>query len=817
MPYNLAGYDVIFELSRFSLQQVIYSAPFETSPSGAVLQTFTPPFQVAQTVPLSAGSVAINFIVDEVSLIGQIGTPNVTIELDFSKSSVQGLGNVISMLSGSFTVQGSLTATTPNDPKFDPGKTNTSFLGANFQNPVVVVTFDSASMQQMRSTLGSTTTNELITLLQAGVTQMFAAKGIVASTFGFKIVSGTDSTSPNQLTAVPDISWIDSETLGIFGYFQQNGAGGNPTSKLFGDRDRFDPLSAAVLMSADGFHRVVARQTVLNMAIDQVSGNVMPGYIAKEQANDGGSGTPTPKELAAAQNDFTNYLATTTGQDAVDASLPGPWGSGNLDSPLKMPVPFADTTEETFWLDINLGDEVLVASIKTRATASTIGIPAAHIEVDQSPTISLIIDDYGNIVPTFHSDTNPHVSTTPDTGLEIAVAFLTTYLTGPLWGILGTVVAISIAEAIANSFISNMVATQTETLGSLSTATVKGVIWNSINVSSDALLLGGDAAWLGATQGAYFVPGASLNAVQQPRTQSNTPSPVAGIYQYPGTDFGCPAQDFAFTERWFDTTWQLSVQVQDMALPITVGPWYVTLGHASGSDPLPTWTGTGASLAEPFVTLSGPTALQMPPPTGQVVMQSEIQVTATGDDQQGWTLTGRGQDGRYFLLVETEVTDASQTTYPIQQTIFFFGEEIDYAEYGLLYEAAMEACAKRAAKRLETLVPMAPLVFSWPWTWGETIGESQAGIIGQVIVGQLGGALAALASQITVYGQEYANTVVQAYVAMRTTTKVTPPRAVRLASQPVERAAVAANPKRRVRRGLLTLVSRWITSCQGVF
>ncbi len=165
----------------------------------------------SRTETVDGTTVSLNFIIEMVTLKGQPGGPGVSLEFDFDKSSIIGMGGVLSMLAGSVTVQGVMSATPPDS-------NGNSFLAVNFSNPSVTVAFDQPSQQQIANKLGSSGLGLLTSGLQQALATDFKSRGASASNFGLRILASGDSTSPNTLTAVPDISWIDDNTLGVFGY-----------------------------------------------------------------------------------------------------------------------------------------------------------------------------------------------------------------------------------------------------------------------------------------------------------------------------------------------------------------------------------------------------------------------------------------------------------------------------------------------------------------------------------------------------------------------------------------------------------------------
>ena len=753
--FNTAGYDVVFEISRFVLQQAVYTAPVDVGPNNVVLQTFTPPFELSRTETVDGTTVSLNFIIEMVTLKGQPGGPGMSLELDFDKSSIIGMGGVLSMLAGSVTVQGVMSATPPDS-------NGNSFLAVNFSNPTVTVAFDQPSQQQIANKLGSSGLGLLTSGLQQALATDFKSRGASASNFGLRILASGDSTSPNTLTAVPDISWIDDNTLGVFGYYRQGASGGNAASKTDSDLDKKDFLSVAALIGADGFHRTIAGPTVAGMARDRVYGSTWEMFVKQEKDKDHNKGDPTPKEKALASKETDAFISSPQGLAAIAQNTPQPWGNGHFSDNVPMPDPFSDTTASTYFVDLSLGESAIIVSTK-----STASVFCGTAEVDQHLTMQLSIDQWGRVIPKTSPDPNPTVDLSSDPVCSVAMTTLSTFFQGPLMGVLTAYIAIKVAEAVAEGFISDQVKQQSSQAGGVNPPGVPGVTWTEILISPQSMIIRGEAAWQGSAQGAYFLPGATIVAQQLPTVPSASPKPTSGVYHFPGTKYTCPPQDFVYTEKWFDTGWALSITVKDLALPVTIGPWFVTLGSASASDPRPLFTGSPVQLRAGQFVLSGNTTYQAPPPNGHGAVQSQIVLQIAGDDQTGWTLKARGQDGRYFLLVETVVTDASNTAYPVQQAIFFFGEEVDF---GQDYYDAMKACQFKGMLQLEHIAPLMNAGPVNPVQWGVSLADLTASIVNEAVRSGAGGVQAAISQLIGIHGQEFTDKVFQAFITGATRT-----------------------------------------------
>lgn len=174
-------------------------------------------------------------------------TDQVTITLAFEKTfvSIPSVAHFM-LLERSIAITGTIVA---SDPQKDPAQQNRSFISVDFSKGNTQLTLTPASHQQIVTGLGDKCAKQFEDTLLAQISSSVLGQGQTASGFFFTVEPGADSTSPQTLTAKPDILWITEDTLGIFGYLRANPTGGDPTSKPFGDRDPTDLLSAAILLS----------------------------------------------------------------------------------------------------------------------------------------------------------------------------------------------------------------------------------------------------------------------------------------------------------------------------------------------------------------------------------------------------------------------------------------------------------------------------------------------------------------------------------------------------------------------------------------
>jgi hypothetical protein len=432
---HLAGYDVVFEISRLILQQAVYTATFDDQdpldPTGktTIVKSFTPPFSMHRTGAFLDDRLTLDLIVRSVSVAAQPGGPGVKLTLGFEKSSIQGSFGVASLLAGAIDVMCQMSATQPMDARFDQERTGTSFIAVDFSNNSVNVTFEDPSRATLASKIGDSKVDVLRVVMQLTLSNEFKNRGATPSGFGFHIASAGDSDGAQELTAPPDLSWIDAETLGVFGYYRAGARGGDVSLKMVSDRNPRELLGIVILISKDGFRSSIGRSVVGDLARDRVTGAKRPQLVDAERAKSGNVGPATKAEEDAAESKLRVYLDTQEGTQAIADNTPQPWAGGHLTDSVTLPDPFSDTSALTYWLDLGLGDGCI--DVFTKSNASVF---CGEARIEQHMKLALAVDKWSRIVPTMYKDQNPNVTLSADLVCKAAMIALSAFFLGPLAG-----------------------------------------------------------------------------------------------------------------------------------------------------------------------------------------------------------------------------------------------------------------------------------------------------------------------------------------------------------------------------------------------
>jgi hypothetical protein len=486
------------------------------------------------------------------------------------------------------------------------------------------------------------------------------------------------------------------------------------------------------------------------MARQQVTDAVLPGLIDAERIKDNNPGPANKEETARAGQNLVAFFLSPEGIGQIAGATPGPCGNGHLSQHVEMPDPFPATTADVNFLDVTLGDGHLNILVKAHAD-----VFCGSASMEQPLTVPLIVDKWGQLTAGPPAKGNPVVDVSTNLICKIAIAFLSAVLLG-LPGLLLAVIVIVVVDSLAKGLVASKLGQRSFPGLNVSQDQSDKVILKSVVVAPDGMLLNATVPWIGSAAGERFVPQADLVAKQVKADPSSTIPPFVGTYNFAGTKYGCPPQSFSYTVRYWDIAWEFHIVAKDVALPITVSGWQVTLGYAHGFDPRPSFNnGATVSIAAPSTLLSGYVASQVPPIEGFVEPRQLVAIQAA-PEVSGWTLQGRGEDKNFFLLVEAVVTDASGQVFPVQQSLFFPGETIEFGED---YKKAMKECELRYRLWLETQhfgLIANTTKFTPIWDPHELI----AGVIRQGILENKPGTMAQLSQLMTQQGEQFGQLVI---------------------------------------------------------
>lgn len=642
MP-NLAGYDLLIEVARMALERELLNTPISTDGSGAPNDTLVPPFMLNRNIPLPGASGLLSLKITDLKLVAQPRSALLTLHLAFEEGALTAPGYDVGMLAG----QGDLTAplyfTPPAPPA--PGAKPVSTLVLDFNQATSNLALDPASSARLDQAVGPMMGGAIRSALNTALTTLFKSQGVVSLKFSVAVDPSQDSTSMLILTAAPQVSWIDGETLGIFGYHRKAANTGNPAWKITSDLPpapypSFPWYPIAMLLSPSSFQQLVACPAVRAAARDHVSGRHRNDYIDQERNNDHNPGPATPAEIAAADDRLNKYLSSPEGLSETDGCYPAPCGNGQLDQRIKMPNPFPDTTGYINWISMDLGDGRV--DLKAKAHAHVFcGSVAVEVPMSFTPSIG----PKNTIQPGPIAKGNPNSEVDADFLCEAAIAAMSSFLVGPFIGSVIALLGVAVAESLAEGLVNSEILKQnlpTPNAAGAAPSLPSGVKLKSLQVAPTGLTIQG--VWEGMLNDPHkFDP--SIHLYWKPSyAASHTVIPQSGTFQ---AACGGEPRTFSYHANPWDTTIVYTLDIGDVPRPLHFEPWYL-------------WNDGVAHQLIPGA-LSFPGVVMAPEPPDKETAQSRdpIVIGVQGSDDQGYTLTFRAEDLNVPFEVDTRVVDGS--------------------------------------------------------------------------------------------------------------------------------------------------------------
>lgn len=654
---NLAGYDLIIQIAREAIRREVLNTPLAFGPGGEVLDTLVPPFAFEESLPHTGIGGRFHLIVRKLDALAAPRTANLVIELEFSDGSIMLPHSTVRMMAGSYRLVVPLLFTQPTFLN------RHSELAVNFPAAKGTMQLNPDSQSSLEAQLGSTGASLAVAGMRAAILGYFHSQGVRTVGLRFRIIPYFDSDTMMTLTAVPQILWIDRETLAIFGRHRRAAPAGNPFSKTQSDLppppfSNFPGWSPVVAMlSPESFHRMIACPAVAAAARDHVAGAERKRLIAEEGARINNQGEPTEEQLAAAEQRLSLYLNSTEGMARIQSKTPQPCGQGAIDQRIPMPDPFAATTAYITHLSMTLGNGRI--DITARAHAEVF---CGRVDV----TLPMWIEPRVN-QPLQQVDAGPVFRGRPRTNVdvdlicEVIVGTLLSFLVGPFVGSIVTIVGVAIGEGVAESLLRSKLVKQDMPTPDAGGALPPFVRWERVEINPSALVLIGD--WPGQIRDPRsFEPRISIVTGSTSRPSSSTPT-EAGRFTV-----DCPqgSGTFTFRRHAWDTTIRLSISGQDVPQPLTFGNWTVVLN------------GRSFVLQPGEFTMSGNVIVLEPPSRQKLEPRPEIVLGVDGSNDSGWVLAFRGEDAVQSLEVSTVVTDGSgRRWYPRTGRMYVHGQTLD--------------------------------------------------------------------------------------------------------------------------------------------
>lgn len=647
MP-NLAGFDLVIEVARAAIERQILVTPSQTGPNGEVIDTFVPPFTLRENISLPGMSGLLQVIVHELQLRAVPRTPFSIMHMSFAESSIEAPGLSVGMLAGTFDLQVPMRFTPPS------GSPSQSRFALDFTAATASLQLSPDTLNRLQTQLGSTTANLVLAALEGALVDLFHSLGLRPVGFSFTVDGTVDSTQMTTLTAIPNVSWIDAETLGLFGYHRRGANTGDVLRK--NDSDLPPPPYAGfpwypvvVMLSPDSFQRLIACPAVTKTATDHVAGPVREGFINDERARDNNNGTATDAEIANANNRVSTYLASPAGLAEIASKTPAPCGSGALDQRINLPDPFPATTAYIDTLSMSLGNGRLDINAKAHAD-----VFCGSVQVTLPLWVQPVVAGQKiNLGPVNKGEPQTEVDT--DFICKVATDVLLSFLIGPFAGSIATVAAFAVAESIAESLVNSKILDQNLPVPQAGFNLPRPIEWRSLKIDLSALMLIGQ--WPGELLDPHkFDPRIDLSLTHDIKASQTVPT-KEGTFE--AACLGGPAQrQFEYKLQAWDNTLQFSMTEQDVPHPLRYFDWIVSL---AADDFTRSFTlQDGVDLRTP-----GKVLIPDPPDNVHAETREEIVVGVSGNNKDGWTLRFRGEDGILYLSINTRILDGSGRSWPL--------------------------------------------------------------------------------------------------------------------------------------------------------
>jgi hypothetical protein len=552
-------------------------------------------------------------------------------------------------------------------------------------------------------------------------------------------VPGKDSESPTTLSALPQVSWIDAQTLGVFGIYRANGSG------LAGNKRDSDIVQAgpefvyvpdgvvgvlparrvALLMSAEGFHLTVAGPIARGVVVPALlRDQKIPEYVATFTVSDTASirqqvihdrfaayftaamkSMSVPDAYAAAmahvdadvkaaieaeaEQAADQWLATPLGIVTARLETPPDNGDGQvLLTHIDLPDPLAGLDVFLRLFSISLADGHLALKVGAGGALPVCG----DWHMTQTGGFALHVDGSGALGLSDHWLDRPEVDIDPDPVCEAALSAILAVFVGVPWGTLIGFGGITLAAVVANSVAASLLLGKESDLFAGKTFAVPalplppGMQLKSVDIKPQALSLVGLVAR--DTHMNDLRPRVELASKLIGHDRARPAD--GGTMHVRATRWGCAAQDFAFTHQVFNSRFQLTLSAIALPLPVTVEQWRLDIGNhylllGSVLDPLPTWSNDFRTILAPSIVAAGDVRHPVPPTAGVMERRDAMRIGVSGDAGSGWVLAFNGDDGDFDVRVTATVRAGDGTVYDGTTWFAVGGESVtfclDYTRY----------------------------------------------------------------------------------------------------------------------------------------
>lgn len=733
---DLAGFDIVGELALDTVCDLIDTKPIQIG-TGDPFYLFGGPFLLEVSADSGTGLGAMQAVC-VASLEAVVGTPSTHLILKIEHLSTSFSGHFLSNVNGVATV--AFVAEFRPDPR--PGAVSGTVVPVlALDTSIMSFSLDAAGASALSMALGGDQQlyNQFRWLLDQALTGALHGLGaLFLSVFSFHIVQGQDSESPTTLSAIPEVSWIDPLTLGVFGSYRAGG-GGVPRNKRNSDIVQPGPefvyvpngvvsvlpaRRVALLMSAEGFHLTVAGPIARGVIVaGLLREQKIPDYVAAFTASDTAGirqqvlrdhfteyfaaafKTMSPPDAyadamkhvdadvkarieAEAEQAADQWLATPLGIATARLETPPDNGEGQaLVKHIDLPDPLAGLDVFLRRFSIALADGHLALTVGAGGELPICG----DWNVTQTGGFALRVDS-GTLGLSAHWLDRPDVNINPDPVCQAALSAILAFFIGVPWATLLGFGGITLASLVANSVAASLLLGKEAELFASQTFAVPAlplppdIQLKDVKIDPAALSLVGLMAR--GTHQNDLRPRVELSSKLIGHNRAG--SAQSGTMHVPATRWGCVAQDFSYLLQAFDSEFQLSLTTVALALPVTVERWQIDIGNhylllGNVRDPLPTWSNDFRTIVAPSITAAGDVWHPAPPLAGEMRRVDAMHIGVNGDAQSGWVLAFDGEDGCFDVRVTVTVRAGDGQLFEGTTWFALSGESVtfglDYARY----------------------------------------------------------------------------------------------------------------------------------------
>jgi hypothetical protein len=660
------------EIARSAIERLLHSTPYELDAAGQPADILAPPFTLLRTTNSPIGPVRVQLIVRSVVLAPVVGNAQASVVLGFDDGSVESLGTGMQAgsLAGEIRVPFGFAfrQTTKNN-------TTVAELVADFSTTNAEFDPDAASRTSLANTFGAGPSALGIAGISAALTMEFRAMGAVASGFEMKLTPGQPSEDMMTVSSLPMVLWLDQQTLWVSAAY----APGMFAAAILGPFiDHATKHAIGLQLSPEGFQRVIRNPAVRKMARDLVSERLIDGFVNDAYAARGGTGGITDADKAEGKTRLDAFLETPDGKQQIVDNTPPPVGGGvGRKRVKKVPDPFSDFDAEIYHVDLWLGEGHIAGEVKARGDINGFGFDAT-VKLTATPTVS----ESGAIEYAEFSIGEPDIDISLPWYLEWALGIAFGAIAGPIVGAIAPFLLASIVSGLAEELMpTDDLAKKPEAPGDAPDL-ARGMRFRTIEVTPQALTVRGN--WtVRLDDPRDFWPNVSISERidRQPVGEPSSGEAAMTCLGILGVVAPSPTgRLFTYHRQAWSASVVVGIDAQNVPLPLTYAPWWVTFGYRSTAQYHFPVHVTASMLLTPGPLTVGSTVWHPTPPFDGTLEPRTLTVDVADLGDGAWRIDVPPDAANILMLLETQVTDARGQVWKLARHVDVANETIIFGE-----------------------------------------------------------------------------------------------------------------------------------------